>query len=360
MMLIALFSLLMMLIAFFLLKGFSKDSSVATEYSAAEYREQCPQIEENIINDGHQGTLAHEEWIKGAVLVDEEVLAKTVQQWTSNPCVFLDGKERLQTLRGGNYQVFSGLGTEDSWVTVQQRVELIRKKYPREAFSALLEAEYWVSYAWYARGDRFSSSVTPEGWKLFHERLERAEGILRDSKSYASVLPGWYQSAITVLSALGKKAERDEVFIEGASRFKTYVPIFTVMGYFSLPRWGGSWKAVDAIARWPLEKLNSSEGYQMYAKIYESVNTDLGRSEVLFRDTKADWPTIKRGFDKMTEQYSSSKWLLNGYAYMACMADDAETYRSIRKKLGEDFQTHAWRYPYSPEVCDSKYSLTEK
>ena len=343
---------LLMFIALFSLVG----SSIA-----AEPRKQCPQIQESIINDGYQGVLAHEEWIEGAVHVDEEALAKTVQQWTSNPCVFLDGRERLQTLSTGFARVFFRLKTEDKWTSTQKRVEFIRGKYPNEAFSALLEARYWLDYAWYARGSGLASSVTPEGWKLFRERLERAEQILSDSKPYASVLPNWYALMIRVLSALGKGTERNETFIEGASRFKTYPDIFSEMMLYNLPQWGGSWEAVDLVARWPLEKLKSSEGYQVYARAYWNIGTSqLWQDQVLFRDTKADWPMIKRGFDQLTKQYSSSKWLLNGYACMACMANDAETYRDIREKIGEDLQIRAWEYTYTPENCDSRYNLAKK
>ncbi|MFO1465163.1 MAG: hypothetical protein U1F35_01755 [Steroidobacteraceae bacterium] len=53
-----------------------------------------------------------------------------------------------------------------------------------------MEAAWWRSMAWKARGDGFSNTVTPEGWKLFEERLAKARKLMDEAESFAATNPG--------------------------------------------------------------------------------------------------------------------------------------------------------------------------
>jgi hypothetical protein len=49
-------------------------------------------------------------------------------------------------------------------------------------------------WAWVARGNGFASTVTPEGWKLFNERIGQAQLVLEGSKNMPAKCPQWYSA----------------------------------------------------------------------------------------------------------------------------------------------------------------------
>jgi hypothetical protein len=50
-----------------------------------------------------------------------------------------------------------------------------------EPGAGLIEGDFWSQAAWDARGYGWSDSVTPEGWRLFRERLRKAQTILEQA-----------------------------------------------------------------------------------------------------------------------------------------------------------------------------------
>ncbi len=90
-----------------------------------------------------------------------------------------------------------------------------KEKTPKSRAAALTEAFYWFKYAWNARGQGSARSVSPEGWKLFQKRLQKAEAVLLESKPYASNSPLWWRIYIDVGTGLDWPKQRLlEVFHE--------------------------------------------------------------------------------------------------------------------------------------------------
>src|SRR6185369_15585833 len=128
-------------------------------------------------------------------------LARKVEAWKKPGCIWDDGRPRMSALLWGYEQAFD---RKTDWSTHANRIENLKKAFPNTDFAAVAEAEYWNQYAWSARGSGFASSVTPDGWKLLRERLEKAENVLITSQSYASELPSWYVEMINVQRYLGR------------------------------------------------------------------------------------------------------------------------------------------------------------
>lgn len=63
---------------------------------------------------------------------------------------------------------------------------------------------------------------------------------------------------------------------------------------------------------------------------------------------------MKAGFEGLMKRYPKSKWNLNGYAYFACLADDASTHGALRARIGRDVISEAWGSNHSSEVCDER------
>jgi hypothetical protein len=179
--------------------------------------------------------------------------------------------------------------------------------------------------------------------------------VLLDSKFYAAELPVWYDTMIQVQSALDRPAEdRDKTFLEGTQKFKTYYPIYSTMLNYLLPQWGGGWETVDNLVNWSVENTKEIDSNAMYARLYWYASERLPIDTKLFKDTRASWPKMKRGFDDMMSQYPKSKWNLNNFAMFACMAEDKETFLALRNKIGNDVMRDVWRHDTSLELCEIK------
>ena len=61
----------------------------------------------------------------------------------------------------------------------------------------------YVNFAWHARGDGMSDTVTDSGWKLFAQRIEKAKNILDNASSLPAKCPHWYHAMQLVAKAQG-------------------------------------------------------------------------------------------------------------------------------------------------------------
>ena len=288
----------------------------------------------------------NENWLKGAA-----------DEWKKPACVFDDGSPMLASLKDGYSLVFKN---QPDWSASLSRLQYLKNKFQNEPFVAIAEARYWSDYAWQARGTGFSSSVTPDGWKLFRERLEKEERILLDTKLYADALPIWYDEMIIVQSALGRpEDERDKIFLEGAQKYKTYYPIYFTMLNFLSPKWGGSWETVDNLVKWSVENTKEIDGNTMYARLYWSASQGLPKDVKLFGDTLASWPKMKSGFEDLMARHPKSKWNLNNYAKFACMAKDKKVFLALRRKIGKDVIDAAWEQKPSLDLCEVKFGYSQ-
>jgi hypothetical protein len=236
----------------------------------------------------------------------------------------------------------------------------IKKKYPKSPIAAAAEAQYWIDYAWDARGTGYSGSVTVDGRKLYNERLAKAEQILIESRPYASSMPFWYEQMVAVQSALGRpSAERDKIFVEGISKFNDYYPTYFVMLNFLLPRWGGSWEAVDDLVSQSVKQTEASQGTAMYARLYWKAAENLTEGTKLFGGTRASWPKMKKGLEDLMQRHPASKWNLNNFAKFSCMAGDKKTFLALRKRIARDIVHSAWPQNLSLDLCERKFGYVK-
>jgi hypothetical protein len=274
----------------------------------------------------------------------------------SPTCVFDDGRPKI-TILGSVFASSFDTGP-GGWAKSYDYIKLLKKKFPRKPFVALAEAQYWIAYAADARGGGFADSVTPQGWKLFKERLQKAEQVLIDSKSYASGFPTWYDQMTLVEFLLDRPAhDQAVIFQEGLTRYKGYYPLYFNMVDDMSPKWGGSWEAVDGFVKWSVEATKQEEAETLYARLYWYAYQQLLPGEELFRDTRASWPQMKKGFEDLMARHPKSHWDLNNFAHFACMAGDAKTYRKLRKQIGKDVVGYAWQGKPTLDVCKAKFGV---
>lgn len=284
---------------------------------------------------------------------DYTILRTMINEVNNPKCLYADGLPRLGSIHNGFTRFFTDVA---DWAKKREVVEEVKKAMPNEPLSALLEAEYWRAYAWDARGSGYASAVSADGWKLFGERLAMAEKVLLTSKQYASSNPIWYEEMLIVKSASSAShRERETVFLEGIEKHGWYLPLYFTMENFLLPWWGGNWDIIDNMAAWSVQKTKSNMGETIYARLYWAAAGNGQKVNNVFKDTKATWPKMKRGFDDLIKQFPDSRRNLNAYARFACDADDRQTYNKLRKQIANAIFEDVWDAKRRHEVCDAKF-----
>ena len=245
----------------------------------------------------------------------------------------------------------------DGWNNWQFDLDKIaewRKEYPDSYGADLTEAILWRQWGWHARGGGYASTVTPEGWRLFGERLGHAEQVLERCKSRASKSPLWYSLRLSVARDASWDRKRYQALLDEATqRFPWYIPFYlSATNYFS-PKWGGTYEDVDQLARRTTAAPLGND-HSLYTRIYWELTNEAPEDFELFRDSKAAWPLMKAGFEGLMKRYPTSKWNLNAYAYFACRANDGPTYGALRARIGQSLMPGAWAANYATEVCDER------
>ena len=229
-----------------------------------------------------------------------------------------------------------------------KRIQAWQKASPDKPMPYIMEAAYWTALALKARGSGTASTVSPEGWQLFRERLERGDAVLEKSRAISQSLPHWYAMKLRFGYYLDKRAEMEPVYQEAVRKWPTYYSLYNIKLFFLMPRWGGSLEAVDRYIAQASKAAGGAEGKVLYARLYAMAGEDDRVS--LFKETRASWPEMKAGFEEWLKRYPQSSYLQKLGAY-ACLARDRETTLQVIETLRKSGGKPDWWRPYSADSC---------
>lgn len=265
---------------------------------------------------------------------------------------FTDGRWRLVAIPLAFAHHFE---VHKNWDQALWQIGEWRARNPQSVAVDIAEAIVLKRAAWSARGGTYGGSVTPEGWKLFNERLKRAEAALLRSKERSSGNPLWYDQYLEIALGLGwDQPQFRRLYDEAVAHFPDYHSYYFTMLYYLSPRWYGSVEAVDAYVREATQQTQAGQGKIMYARLYWAFAGSEGEDFALFDETGANWADMKSGFEQMMKASPQSKWNLNNFASFACRAHDGDTYRKLRKQIGDRPYGDAWPSNFSIEICDER------
>ncbi|MBX7229188.1 MAG: hypothetical protein K1X48_06250 [Burkholderiaceae bacterium] len=284
-------------------------------------------------------------------------IEKDFQAWCSSTERFPDGQWKLIAFEYSFNLMFK---TWKKWDDDRKRFEEWKVKNPTSAASALIEAIFWRTYAWNARGGGYASTVSKEGWELFRERMEKAKTVLTNSKNQAKSCPLWYSLMLDTLRDSGSPlVELETLYKEAAALFPEYHPIHFSMGSALSPRWGGNLERFDKFAREVVKITKQAEGYGLYARLYWTEDGPAPYTIQFPKGSKTpEWELMKSGFEDLMKRYPESTWNMNKFASFACRANDKATYLKLRQQLGTIIDSQLWPSGYSVDVCDYRFAKT--
>lgn len=240
-----------------------------------------------------------------------------------------------------------------NWDLTRQYIDTWRRRSPRSPAAALMDAKYWIDYAWNARGGGAAGTVTSAGWKLFEERLQKALDILNESAPFAKNSPLWLELTLQAAMPISSQQSLEKLYFMSPYSQAALTPAAVTVLTHALPRWGGDARMLDDFIREAQKRSSRAEGNGMYARLYSAVS-DREADPNIFKSTSADWEKMRAGYEDLVRLYPHSGTILNRFATFACMAKDRETYQRLKAKLGAAIDPSSWESGYSPSVCDER------
>jgi hypothetical protein len=138
----------------------------------------------------------------------------------------------------------------DRQVSYRRAAAALDKAGVPESFRLLARGDFYIIYAWDARGSGLAATVTEEGWRLFGERLREAEDALTRSWELDRTNAPAARLMITVAMGLQYPRRDMEVWFRRAmTADPDCVEACTAKLTFLEPKWGGSEEAVLTFAR---------------------------------------------------------------------------------------------------------------
>lgn len=158
-----------------------------------------------------------------------------------------------------------------------QRLALLQEwanSKPASATPHIVLADFYINYAWNARGSGWANQVKDWQWKLFRDRLYLSAEQLEKALEFGTPSPEWF--AVAQINALGAGNRNDRQIFDsitklGNSFYPNYAPIYLNKVYYLQPRWyGEGLEWVDYIAK-QADSVGGDAGDKLYARMVTKV-----------------------------------------------------------------------------------------
>jgi hypothetical protein len=185
---------------------------------------------------------------------------------------FTGGAWKLHDLYFAPQEPGSLTATDATWNAHFQRLQRWIARNPDSITPRVALAAAYIRFAWKARGSGSADKVTAEAWKLFGERVKKAQDVLAQSKSLSTKDPEWYRTMQTVALAQGwdhKQAE--QLLAEANSLEPGYYYFDEAYANYLLPKWYGKPGESEEFAQTIAERIGGAEGDSIYFRVALSV-----------------------------------------------------------------------------------------
>lgn len=270
-----------------------------------------------------------------------EELSRLAQEYAASDTTISDGQPALAALHGGVSGCLSNGCTdylsENEWSEKLGHLKEWTHEYPNSTTAKVALASYYMEYAWHARGQGYSNTVSEEGWELFRECMKRSHEELVGISKIGKNDPRWYDSMLMIgLAQKWRKEKLDTLYAEGVKKYPLYLPLYFDKSAYLAPRWYGSNEELRAYVEEAVKKPHEKLGETLYARLNWSLRTN-----DMFTNGQADWDRMRGGFERMINDYPDP-WNINNFAKFSCMAQDWKTVDSLSHKIEGKPVKAAW------------------
>ena len=248
------------------------------------------------------------------------------------------------------YSAISALAPSDAALYRPEeflRASRWRAAAPQSKYAPILEATLTRAKAWNIRGNGTADTVSAASWELFRKYNRDAEALLLAMPEGLQETVTWHYALLVIANDLDDPQRvPHKIFEDAMAKWPDYYPLYNVTAFRMLPKWGGSWQAIEKFAdRWA-EKNFAKDGGALYARVYLYL-----RHQASFREMAPDWPKLKRGFMRLIRNHPEEEFR-NNFASFACAAGDKEQFISVMREIPQSrIQATAWLQGHTHAAC---------
>jgi hypothetical protein len=250
-------------------------------------------------------------------------------------------------LTGGQWQLRQFYGALDAPQQSEQdsaehiaHLEQWVNQRPNSITAHVALATALTRWAWVARGHGYGSTVTPEGWRLFQERMSKARVVLESSQNLSAMCPQWYSAMLMVGTAQGWGAARMSKVLEDGIQFEPgYYYLYVQYANYLLPKWYGQPGSASKFASTSADAVGGEGGDILYFQIGADL---IKRGNDEFPVREMDWERLQRGYEAIAAHYGVGRYQENQLAFMAWKFQDSAVARQQFALLGETWNRTVW------------------
>lgn len=233
---------------------------------------------------------------------------------------------------------------ESDWVNVIAALTEWEKLSPGSPIPALLLADAYTSYAWFARGNGLANTVSEAKWSLFKDRLNKGAYYLNVSKRLSGdANPQWHTAALTIARGLSWPRDRADTLVKEAAAVEPlYQHVYSAMAEYLLPWWFGEPGDWERFARDTADRIGGREGSAVYNHIVLTISTSYGNAK-FFSDTDVNWRKIQWSFADREKLYGAGIQPLNAMFRLAAGINDVDAARAFLERIGDSWDRSVWR-----------------
>ena len=225
----------------------------------------------------------------------------------------------------------------------KQLEPVLLANWPQEASVHLLRGDYYIDYAWQARGNGWADTVTEEGWKLFGERLAMAEDALERAWKLDPTDSRIPVKMLTVELGQGEGRDRMELWFQRAMELdpNSYAACGR-KSYYLEPKWYGS---PEDLLKFGRECVASEKWGGRVPLVLVDAHMRLvryvpdGKQKEYWKRPEV-WKDLKAGFDKFFENCPDANGTRQRYVLCAYRCEQWEELNrqvSLLKSVDYDY-----------------------
>ena len=247
-----------------------------------------------------------------------------------------DIRQSFPELRG-YYEAFlvDGKQDEKQWQDRRKELDAWVSAFPDSLSAKLASADWYIGYAWKARGNGYASTVTAEGWSLMAERLKKADEILSALPAREVDDPEYYYLWLTL--CLGEERSKPETlryFQKGVDLEKEFYPLYHNAAYYLLPRWYGEAGERERFMTAAADSFPPAKGDVLYAYLARDDAHFFGSD--FYTQVQIDYDRVKRGYlSRIADNDPAKRQNESALCYLAAVKGDDETAKKLFLELDD-------------------------
>ena len=231
--------------------------------------------------------------------------------------------------------------TEGDWADFLDQMKRWAAQQPDSITAQVSLAYAYLDYALQTKSSGIDGNpATPDGKRIYDERLKLAETVLNQSYDLPAKCAEWYVAMLQVGRAKGWEIEDLTTLFQRAVAFDPeYYYYYQEEALDLTPKWRGKAGDTEKFALDSATKTGGKAGDILYWQIVQSVvgNRSLGTDAPQFV-----WSRALLGYQDLVEQFGMSLKRQNQFAQMAARFGDYMVTDETMAKIGDHWDQSTW------------------